>query len=944
VDFVGTDSNVFAVPTPQLKERRRHLMKSSVPQSAEGGARHATRLRISPVAAACATLILSSSVAFAQQKPANLDAVTVTGIRGSIENSIAVKRNSDSIVEAISAEDIGKLPDVSIAESLARLPGLSAQRVDGRAQVISIRGLSPEFGATLLNGREQVSTGDNRGVEFDQYPSELINGATVYKTPDASLMGQGLSGTVNMKSIRPLDFKTTQVNASVRGELNSNGALNPGLSDKGNRLSLSYIDQYANNTIGLAVGYAHLDSPMQEKNYQAWWWDDSGPQGGWGTPAKTDPNYLLGGYEVGAVSASQKRDGLMAVLEYKPNSNVHSTLDLYYSKFQTRKAEVHLLHGGFNRWGGTYGDKFTATNGIVNNGTFTSTAGSLSDDAPIQQNNTRKRDDSMFALGWNTELKLDKWTAIGDLSYSKAERTDKTLELTSKVAAKPTVVFDMPVMGGGFPTFAHNVDYANPSTSLLAGAWGRLGGSWDPLIKDDLSSLKLEGKRDLDGFFSSFHTGLNYSQRNKSRDYNEGFFKFNGTTPGTVSSDLVLGRGDLSFAGIPGVVAFDTEAVLAKYGVYAPNIDYGTYGRRWTVNEKVTTAFAKLGIDTQLGSIPLKGNLGLQVVNANQHSDGFDVDNSGATPVATPVTKGTSYTDALPSLNLNAEMGSNQYVRVGLARTAARPRMDEMRAFNSAGLNKKGVDKPTGKDIWQWEGNGGNAELKPWLADSLDLSYEKYFGKRSYVAAAAFKKNLLNYIYNEVTTIEYSKFTASSGQVPFPTTMGTFTRPVNGQGGTVDGLELSLSLDAGLLAPSLDGFGLVMSGSSTRSSIKPNGPDKADGPLPGMSGQVTNVTLYYEKSGFSGRISKRHRSPFTAEITGLFANKTTETTLSDDIVDLQVGYNFATGQLKGLGVLLQVNNLANGAYESYQMLGDVRMPLGYKTYGRQVMFGINYKL
>ena len=117
----------------------------------------------------------------------NLDTVVVTGIRGGIERAIDIKKDSTSIVEAISAEDIGKLPDVSIAESIARLPGVAAQRVAGRAQVLSVRGLSPDFSTTLLNGRELVSTGDNRSVEFDQYPSELMAGVTIYKTPDAAL-------------------------------------------------------------------------------------------------------------------------------------------------------------------------------------------------------------------------------------------------------------------------------------------------------------------------------------------------------------------------------------------------------------------------------------------------------------------------------------------------------------------------------------------------------------------------------------------------------------------------------------------------------------------------------------------------------------------------------------------------------------------------------------
>ena len=111
-----------------------------------------------------------------EEETTQVEEVIVTGIRASVEASISAKANNSSIVEVVSAEDIGKLPDVSIAESIARMPGLAAQRVNGRAQVISIRGLAPDFTTTLLNGRQQASSGDNRAVEFDQYPSELLSG------------------------------------------------------------------------------------------------------------------------------------------------------------------------------------------------------------------------------------------------------------------------------------------------------------------------------------------------------------------------------------------------------------------------------------------------------------------------------------------------------------------------------------------------------------------------------------------------------------------------------------------------------------------------------------------------------------------------------------------------------------------------------------------------
>ncbi len=160
-------------------------------------------------------LLTMSSQSFAaeaevkeENKEQEIEVIQVTGLRGSLIKSINTKRFSSEVVEAISAEDIGKLPDSSIAESIARLPGLTAQRLDGRASKVSIRGFGENESATTLNGREQVSIGDNRGVEFDLYPSEIMSGVTVYKTPNASLEAEGIAGVVDMQTVRPLGRDT----------------------------------------------------------------------------------------------------------------------------------------------------------------------------------------------------------------------------------------------------------------------------------------------------------------------------------------------------------------------------------------------------------------------------------------------------------------------------------------------------------------------------------------------------------------------------------------------------------------------------------------------------------------------------------------------------------------------------------------------------------------
>ncbi|MBX9859674.1 MAG: TonB-dependent receptor plug domain-containing protein [Sphingomonas sp.] len=202
-------------------------------------------------ALAIGLMATTASAAFAQTAPApapaddaaaaDKDDVVVTGFKKSLESATNTKKKSDQILESVTAEDIGKLPDASIAESIARLPGLTSQRLNGRANVISIRGFGPDLSATLLNGREQTTTGDARAVEFDQYPSEVISQVVVYKSPVASLIGQGLAGTVDIRTIRPLDVNKRVIAIGARGVNAELGALNAGSTNFGYRVNGTYV-------------------------------------------------------------------------------------------------------------------------------------------------------------------------------------------------------------------------------------------------------------------------------------------------------------------------------------------------------------------------------------------------------------------------------------------------------------------------------------------------------------------------------------------------------------------------------------------------------------------------------------------------------------------------------------------------------------------------------
>jgi iron complex outermembrane receptor protein len=893
--------------------------------------------RRSPIAIACA-MALFSAAAHAQQaepakdsdnkdakaaaaKPAQtVDTVVVTGIRRGIEDAISVKQSSNSIVEAISAEDIGKLPDNSIAESIARLPGLAAQRVAGRAQTISIRGLSGDFAGTVLNGREQVSTGDNRAVEFDQYPSELLSAVVVYKTPDAALVGQGLSGTVDLQTVRPLAFGKRAVAVNLRSEKNSLGKLNADSKDTGNRFSLSYIDQSADRKLGWALGYARLESPSQAQRWEAWGYPTSG-----GKPGVPDGTLLLGGSKQFDDSTKGTRNGVMGVLEWKPNAQFASVLDVYYSKFD-QKTVLRGYEAGLEWGGGTLSNP-TVGPGIVTAGTWASIK-------PVIRNDLNQRKDDIKAVGWNNKFNLQGgWTAVGDLSYSKAKRNESILETyAGTINTRDTVRFT--TNGDGVPSFAYGLNYADPNIIKLldSGGWGQDGYIKYPKVTDELKSLRLSAKKDMEGMFSSLDFGINASKREKSRFVDEYFLTLK-TPNTTVPSNLLLSPSSLSFVGVPGIISYNVQGALDALYNFRSNINNrDIINKDWKVQEKVTLAYGKLDIDSEVGTIPMRGNVGVQVIKTDQSSDAFAVNNSGPTFVQVPFHDGKTYTDILPSLNLAFSFPYEQTIRIGIAKTMARARLDQLRASNNFSLD---VTKRT------WSGDGGNPKLEPFRANAFDMSWEKYFGNKAYLGAAGFYKNLQSYIYQDNFAKDYTGYPNNTAITPI-SNIGSFSAPVNGTGGTIKGFELTASLPLNLVASMLDGFGIVASHSDTKSGIKPNGPNGGTMPLPGLSRRVTNLTAYYEKYGFSTRISQRQRSDFVGEVTGFGADREFRYIKGESVVDFQVGYAFENGPLKGLSVLFQVNNMTNEPYRTYDSSPD--KPNQFTKYGRTTLLGVSYKM
>jgi len=873
-----------------------------------------------------------------------LDTVVVTGIRRGIESAISVKRDATSIVEAISAEDIGKLPDVSIAESLARLPGLAAQRVAGRAQVISVRGLSPDFSTTLLNGREMVSTGDNRSVEFDQYPSELVSGVTVYKTPDAGLVGQGLSGTVDMQTVRPLSFDAPVGAVGVRGQRNSLGAA-ADASAYGERINASYITQNEARTFGFSIGYSHSTTPVQENQvglYEPW--QAIGDNWRPGVPAGT---FYSDGIKALRRTGETKRDGVMATLQFRPSNAWTSTLDLFYSEAeQTNTAnqfEVHI--GDYN---GGYG-RLNVTNPVIN-GSNTFTGGTANNVYPLVRGMYNYREDEIQAFGWNNEFNVGSVRLTADVSWSMTSRDEINLENnTQRLPAPQLDSVDLACRSGGFSQLNPGFDYSDASQLFLANTIYGSGYGKTPKVEDELRAVRLAASFPLPeamGWFTDLDVGVNYADREKTKRQPEGNINLGAQGITAIGSDLQYGLVDLGFAGIGYIPSWNVPAAVARYMTFNP-VDDLSYliPKAWDVNEKISTGFARANIDTEWGSVPVRGNIGFQVQRVDQSSTSryWDATRPAGQNVQ-PIERGKTYTDVLPSLNLAFSLPADQTLRVGLAEQVARPRVDELRASLDFGVNTA-----TGEP----GGSGGNPELDPWRAYAFDVSWEKYFGTKAYVAAAFFYKDLRTYIYTEARdgydfTDLLTDYVPGPNEPPTQTT-GRFTAPYNGTGGSLKGLELTASLPLDLFSDALQGFGVIASAGFNDSDITIPPPPNAQSSvgsqnimLPGLSERVYNFTAYYERNGFEARVSQRRRSDFIGEIGNFDGDRSLRYVVGENITDAQISYSFPDGHaLGGLSILLQASNLTDEAYQTYA--GSRDRPLEYIEWGRTYLLGVNYR-
>jgi phosphoribosylformimino-5-aminoimidazole carboxamide ribotide isomerase len=911
-----------------------------------------------------------------------IEEIVTVGIRTSVLNSTDTKRMADSISDVVDAGPLGYLPDQSIADSLGRVPGVTTIRDSGQSSQLNIRGMNGDFIQTTLNGREQPSTAGyseaTRWNSFDQYPAELISQAAVFKSPKASHLEGGVAGLVELKTVNPLDAPN-QHNAVFTARASYNDAAGDyGADANGARYTASYQGKFADDTVGVAVGYSYLDQP----NAFIFSRGGADDQLGYGTTNINGQDVSIPrAFQWQSGNGSDERTGAMATIVFEPNDRIRAQVDYFRTEFDRGDARQGITVGGLDE------DEATRliTNPVIDGSLLTSATISLPD--PNLQNQAhpwfeaRTEDQTTTAetdtLGINFEwyitdsstLTVDWYTADGEKT-----REDRIASLHAYAPGGGEALgqaFSYTLNGQGVATGAFGgVDFTDPNQIQLS-RYER----YPHLYTDEIDAFQVDFVQDVDwGFVSSLEAGVRISDRTFGADrgtflYGSRSGQANGWCEDNTSSIACAPQSIDGFVRVQSLPGVPDHFVIKNINALGNSIfgqggDAGVklHSRDWTfiesndIEEETEAVYLMANFDFEMGNIPVSGNFGIRYVRSDVKTVGLqNVGAGNGVPITdgvgvtqdnlAPVNYGPEYSDTLPALNLNFELTDNDMLRFAYAKVMGRPPVGQMKggagSWFGGPLDSPGDpnDGLTEYNVW----TNGTPYLDPFRADQFDLSYEHYFDDGGAVTAAIFYKDI------EALIEGPTQFTYADGTVPDADDLGIIvpdgsflniyqTYLNNDKGGYIRGVELAATKTFDALPGIWGGLGATASYSYTESETEVGG-GRFYGqnlPIPGLSENVWSATVFYDWVGFSAHVNMRYRDEFVQNLPIPGAGTPT---LAQDYttVDAQVSYAFENG----LSVVISGNNLTD---EENVIEYGVDNAFGeYKSFGRQYYFGVNYK-
>jgi len=836
-----------------------------------------------PAAAYTAASDLSPPGAMAGQQDADRAEIVVSGFRQSLTAAENLKRRAVGSEDDILATDIAAFPDLNLAESLQRIPGITITRDSGEGRQIALRGLGADYTRTQLNGMEVLgntaSGMDNRGgvsrsrsFDYSLFASELFNRVAVQKSFAAEQDEGGIAGTVQLTSGKPFDVGNKIV-VSAKGQTNTNTS---GVTPR-----VVGLVSHKWGDLAALVSVAYSEIKSNEFGYRNWGWgitkygaNNIGPN----IDAATRANLMSGVYEPTAQSPSswytdRKRLGITTSLQYHPGTNFKLDIDGLYGRLSDHRDDYALATAGTNALTGSSVTGTQVIQSAVIDNTNTLRAASftgidLRSEHHIIQNQTDFYQGVVNA-SWNVSDRLTL-TALG--GYEESDFGQPVFDKVFMELKNTAFSYDD---RPNIPVNTYGANLTNPNNWALQRldvqqnkitsqyANGKLAASYNLN-----STLTFKTGGEFKHFINGGYTWVNKVFHNSPTD-----------TPIPNNLKQLVQTGTLlqyvvgNVAGVYNYIGDPTNL----------NASYLQAGSDYKVDEQTWAGFAQLDLDTMLGGMRLRGNAGLRYYSTDLDSTGHLATGAGFVPVSIT----TNSHGFLPAANVALDVAKDVVVRLSASRNVTRPALADLAAAGSI------TTRPNGGSV-----SLGNPYLQPFKATSIEGSVEYYMGHSGFASLGFFYKNMDTFTSSTTKTIPYGQtglplsllIQGEDANTPFDV-----SQPVNGPGAKIKGLEAAFQHDFTFLPGVLKHLGIVANGTwfDGHQTAFYSGVAKTI-PLYNLSKWAANTTLYYENAVWGVRVSDAYRSSYITSA-GTAINNSGDGYRGQNNVDFQAHYTVRPG-------------------------------------------------
>ncbi|WP_293856867.1 TonB-dependent receptor [Steroidobacter sp.] len=933
-------------------------------------------LGMAALSAGATALAQESSGLTAAQQQAQVEEIVVTGYRQSLSLALDQKREAVGAVDAIVAEDIADFPDLNLAESIQRVPGVSIARDAGEGRQISVRGLGPQFTRVRINGMEAMSanggtdaaggTNRDRSFDFNTFASELFNSITIRKTSSAETEEGSLGATVDLRSARPFDYEGFTV---VTGAQASYNDISEDIDPRG---AFLISNTFGDGRFGALLSLAYTERKLLDEGASTVRWQNALTAAGTVEPlAAFSPLSDAPGVTVDQLNRAfrpriprydiyehdQERLGVTGSLQWQVTDRTLLSLDGMFAKFDAERREIFLEAPVFSANGAA------AINNVKVRQAQIDSSGSLVygvfDDVDIRSEarfDKLKTDFTHLTLE-GTHSFSDTLRVRGLVGYSEAEHDNPV---------QTTLLFDRADVDGYTYDFRGNsrlplISYGNAPVDS-ASAW-------------TLSQIRLRPQSSSNTFkTTSFDVAWDVNdavtvkagpQYKKFEFDTTSKVRSNGSTTAQesvistavraisiadysqltgISNNLSVPNGTATRWIIPNIEAATRLFGLNDRSLFPLGIE-PALGNNYSIEEEDLGGYVQADYKTEVWGRPLRANLGVRYVETKQTSSGYTF--TSGSPLLTTVER--TYDDTLPSLNVAIDVTDNFVIRAAAAKVMVRPNG----GGQGTGLGILAPGASTQISGANKTVTAGNPLLDPYRAKAYDLSFEWYFAKDSLLSLALFKKDIQSFVQIVRATDSFSNnplglpdsvaLAACGAAIPDPATCLSgwqFALPTNTDGGDLTGFEISYQQPFSFLPGFWKNFGLILNYTGVESEIEylsQTGAVVARTDLTGLSKSAYNATLYWENEAFSARVSAAYRDDFLTLVPGRNLNDVEGT-----IETLSIDASSTWSVTPNLDLTLEALNLTDEFQDQYLDSSGNRLSY-YHHQGRQYLLGARYK-